>query len=89
MSDLMSTERTHAIDMSAIAQSRVANTQAGKTSIDIQNLNLFYADKQALHNINMQIHHADMTAQFSNINTRTIDICAFDTDITFDSGAID
>lgn len=60
----MSTEptRTHAIDMSAIAQPRVANTPAGKTSIDIQNLNLFYADKQALHNINMQIPEKQVTA---------------------------
>ncbi len=60
----MSTEpaRTHAIDMSAIAQNSQAKTQANTTSIDIQNLNLFYADKQALHNINMQIPEKQVTA---------------------------
>ena len=60
----MSTEpiRTHAIDMSTIAQYSQAKTGANKTSINIQNLNLFYADKQALHNINMQIPEKQVTA---------------------------
>ena len=60
----MSTEptRTHAIDMSAIAQNNPTNTSANKTSINIQNLNLFYADKQALHNITMQIPEKQVTA---------------------------
>lgn len=60
----MSTEpaRTHAIDMSAIAQSNQTRTTANKTSIDIQNLNLFYGDKQALQNINMQIPEKQVTA---------------------------
>jgi len=60
----MSTEpaRTHAIDMSAIAQSNQTRTTANKTSIDIQNLNLFYGDKQALQNISMQIPEKQVTA---------------------------
>lgn len=60
----MSTEpaRTHAIDMSAIAQSNQTRTTANKTSIDIQNLNLFYGEKQALQNINMQIPEKQVTA---------------------------
>ncbi len=60
----MSTEpaRTHAIDMSAIAQNNQAKISANKTSINIQNLNLFYAEKQALHNINMQIPEKQVTA---------------------------
>ena len=60
----MSTEpaRTHAIDMNAIAQSNPVKTGDYRTSINIQGLNLFYADKQALHNINMQIPEKKVTA---------------------------
>lgn len=54
--------RTHAIDMSAITQNNHGQTSANKTSINIQDLNLFYADKQALHNINMQIPEKQVTA---------------------------
>ncbi len=54
--------RTHAINMSAITQNNHGQTSANKTSIDIQDLNLFYADKQALHNINMQIPEKQVTA---------------------------
>ncbi|OQK16842.1 phosphate ABC transporter ATP-binding protein [Methyloprofundus sedimenti] len=55
--------RSHAIDMSAITQSSHGQqTIANKTSINIHDLNLFYADKQALHNINMQIPEKQVTA---------------------------
>lgn len=55
-------ERTHAIDMSAIAGSRSTKTVANKTSIHIQDLNLFYGEKQALQNINMAIPEKQVTA---------------------------
>nr|WP_269844795.1 phosphate ABC transporter ATP-binding protein PstB [Methyloprofundus sedimenti] len=49
--------------MSAITQSSHGQqTIANKTSINIHDLNLFYADKQALHNINMQIPEKQVTA---------------------------
>ena len=60
----MSTEpvRTHAIDMSAIAQNNQANTQIVETSISIKDLNLFYGEKQALHGITMEIPKKQVTA---------------------------
>ncbi|RLA23358.1 MAG: phosphate ABC transporter ATP-binding protein [Gammaproteobacteria bacterium] len=60
----MSTEpvRTHAIDMSAIAQNNQVHTQIAETSISIQDLNLFYGEKQALHGITMEIPKKQVTA---------------------------
>ncbi|WP_428353058.1 phosphate ABC transporter ATP-binding protein PstB [Methyloprofundus sp.] len=60
----MSTEpaRTHAIDMSAITRDNQAIKTANNTSIDIQNLNMFYGEKQALQNISMQIPEKQVTA---------------------------
>ena len=60
----MSTEpvRTHAIDMSAIAQNNQVNTQIVETSISINDLNLFYGEKQALHGITMEIPKKQVTA---------------------------
>ncbi|MCF7969578.1 MAG: phosphate ABC transporter ATP-binding protein PstB [Methylococcaceae bacterium] len=54
--------RTHAIDMSAIAQKNQPNKGMNETSIQIQNLNLFYGEKQALHGINMEIPKKQVTA---------------------------
>jgi len=54
--------RTHAIDMSAIAQKNQTNKGMNETSIQIQNLNLFYGEKQALHGINMEIPKKQVTA---------------------------
>jgi phosphate transport system ATP-binding protein len=64
LSDLMSSEpvRTHAIDMSAIAQKNQSNKGKNETSIQIQDLNLFYGEKQALHGINMEIPKKQVTA---------------------------
>jgi phosphate transport system ATP-binding protein len=64
LSDLMSSEpvRTHAIDMSAIAQKNQLNKGMNETSIQIQDLNLFYGEKQALHGINMEIPKKQVTA---------------------------
>ncbi|MBE0470469.1 MAG: phosphate ABC transporter ATP-binding protein [Methyloprofundus sp.] len=54
--------RTHAIDMSAIAQKNQPNKGMNETSIQIQDLNLFYGEKQALHGINMEIPKKQVTA---------------------------
>jgi len=64
LSDLMSSEpvRTHAIDMSAIAQKNQPDKGMNETSIQIQDLNLFYGEKQALHGINMEIPKKQVTA---------------------------
>ena len=62
-SNLMSTQpRTHAIDMSAIAQNNQVKTEKAETSISIQDLNLFYGEKQALHGITMEIPKKQVTA---------------------------
>lgn len=59
----MSTEpRTHAFDMSVIAKNEQVNTEPEETSICIQDLNLFYAEKQALNSINMTIPKKKVTA---------------------------
>jgi len=54
--------RTHAIDMSVIAQKNQSNKGKNETSIQIQDLNLFYGEKQALHGINMEIPKKQVTA---------------------------
>jgi len=54
--------RTHAIDMSAIAQKNQSNKVVNEASIQIQDLNLFYGEKQALHGINMEIPKKQVTA---------------------------
>jgi phosphate transport system ATP-binding protein len=54
--------RTHAIDMNSILSGR--NTATGQLDaiIKIENLNLFYGQKQALQNINMDIYKQKVTA---------------------------
>ncbi len=54
--------RTHAIDMSAIVQKNQPNKGMHEASIQIQNLNLFYGEKQALHGISMEIPKKQVTA---------------------------
>ncbi|MDF1581938.1 MAG: phosphate ABC transporter ATP-binding protein PstB [Methyloprofundus sp.] len=48
--------------MSAIAQKNQPNKGTNETSIQIQDLNLFYGEKQALHGINMEIPKKQVTA---------------------------
>ena len=59
----MTTEqvRTHAIDMTAIVRGR-ADTEPNEIAIKIENLNLHYGLKQALHDINMEIPKRKVTA---------------------------
>ncbi len=60
----MATEqgRTHAIDMNSILRGRDNNPGQNEISIKIENLNLYYGQKQALHNINMEIPKQRVTA---------------------------
>jgi phosphate transport system ATP-binding protein len=60
----MTTEqvRTHAIDMNSILRGRDNDSGQNEISIKIENLNLYYGQKQALHNINMEIPKQRVTA---------------------------
>lgn len=58
----MTEQRTHAIDMSSIANTGQKNNEITNTCIHIDNLNLFYGDKQALFNVNMEIPEKKVTA---------------------------
>lgn len=53
--------RTHAIDMSSIL--RVTEPPApNETCIKVENLNLFYGKKQALHSVNLEMYRKKVTA---------------------------
>lgn len=54
--------RTHAIDMKSIISERDAETGTHEIAIRVENLDLFYGPKQALHNINMEIPKQKVTA---------------------------
>jgi phosphate transport system ATP-binding protein len=56
--------RTHAIDMKSILRDPKdqAETSTSEACIKVENLNLFYGEKQALHNINMDIPKQKVTA---------------------------
>ena len=54
--------RTHAIDMSSVLRGRSNQNEKNETCIKVENLNLFYGDKQALHGINMEMPKTKVTA---------------------------
>ena len=54
--------RTHAIDMKAIFRGGAKEGGHNEIAIKIENLNLFYGQKQALHGINMEIPKKKVTA---------------------------
>ncbi len=54
--------RTHAIDMKSILRGRENETESNEIAIKVENLNLFYGQKQALHSINMEIPKKKVTA---------------------------
>lgn len=54
--------RTHAIDMNSILGARDESLGQSENCITVENLNLFYGQKQALHNINMDIAKHRVTA---------------------------
>lgn len=58
-----STVKTHAMDMSALGRSSSSNTLADETiCLEVDKLNLFYGDKQALMSVNMPIPKKRVTA---------------------------
>jgi phosphate transport system ATP-binding protein len=54
--------RTHAIDMSSVLRGKGNQHEPNVTCIKIESLNLFYGEKQALHDINMEMHKKKVTA---------------------------
>ena len=48
-------ERTHSIDMSSILSVKEESQHPYETCIKVENLNLFYGEKQALYDINMEM----------------------------------
>jgi phosphate transport system ATP-binding protein len=53
---------THTIDMSSVLQGKVTNNEQTEACLKVENLNLFYAQKQALHGINMEMPKRKVTA---------------------------
>lgn len=54
--------RTHSIDMSSVLRGREESQRPNETCIKVENLNLFYGEKQALHGINMEMPKKKVTA---------------------------
>ncbi len=54
--------RTHAIDVSSILQDQKKTGEPIEPCIKVENLNLFYAQKQALHNVSMEMPKKKVTA---------------------------
>jgi len=54
--------RTHAIDVSSVLRNQKRSDEPNEPCIKIENLNLFYGEKQALHNVNMEMHKKKVTA---------------------------
>jgi len=55
-------KRTHTIDMNSIFNNKGASEQQQETCIKVENLNLFYGEKQTLHGINMEMPKKRVTA---------------------------
>ena len=54
--------RTHAINMSSVLRDKGNQHEHNETCIKVENLNLFYGEKQALYNINMDMPKKKVTA---------------------------
>ncbi len=54
--------RTHAIDVSSILQAQKKSGEPIEPCIRVENLNLFYAQKQALHDVSMEMPKKKVTA---------------------------
>ncbi|MFZ2168108.1 MAG: ATP-binding cassette domain-containing protein, partial [Methylococcaceae bacterium] len=54
--------RTHAFDMSSVLRGKGIQDEQNETCIKVENLNLFYGEKQALHDINMEMPRHKVTA---------------------------
>jgi len=55
-------ERTHSIDMSSVLRDKETSQHPNETCIKVENLNLFYGEKQALYDINMEMPKKKVTA---------------------------
>lgn len=53
---------TYAIDMSSVLQGRTTHDEQTEVCIKVENLQLFYGQKQALHSINMEMPKKKVTA---------------------------
>lgn len=58
----MTEHRAHAIDMASIANAGQKNDEVTETCIKIDNLDLYYGEKQALFKVNMEIPKKKVTA---------------------------
>jgi len=54
--------RTHTIDVSSILRDQKTTGEQNEACIKVENLNLFYAEKQALHGVNMEMPKKKVTA---------------------------
>jgi phosphate transport system ATP-binding protein len=54
--------RTHSIDMSSVLRNPRDSDTPNETCIKVENLNLFYGKKQALHNVSMEMYRKKVTA---------------------------
>ena len=54
--------KTHAIDINALNRGKAVNNGAPDICISVENLNLFYGSKQALHNVSMTMPRKKVTA---------------------------
>ncbi|MEI6707506.1 MAG: phosphate ABC transporter ATP-binding protein PstB [Methylococcales bacterium] len=54
--------RSHSIDMSSILREQQQSTAPNETCIKVENLNLFYGKKQALHGVNLEMYRKKVTA---------------------------
>ncbi|WP_446809253.1 phosphate ABC transporter ATP-binding protein PstB [Methylomonas sp. 2BW1-5-20] len=53
---------THAIDLGALKREGKKSAEQLETCIKVENLDLFYGQKQALHSVNMEMPHKKVTA---------------------------
>ncbi|NOS89202.1 MAG: phosphate ABC transporter ATP-binding protein [Methylococcaceae bacterium] len=54
--------RSHTINMDSILSGREQSQHPNETCIKVENLNLFYGEKQALHGVSMEMHKRKVTA---------------------------
>ena len=54
--------RSHTINMDSILSGKEQSRHPNETCIKVENLNLFYGAKQALHDVNMEMHKRKVTA---------------------------
>ena len=54
--------RTHSIDMGSVLRTQKKNEEPNEVCIKVENLNLFYGEKQALHGVNMEMPKKKVTA---------------------------